>query len=200
MKQLLGIMTFILMLAIVLAAKQIKDLQEKYEGAMVNVKAYSAQLNKSKDETIAFQMTNDQLRAFGDSLMQELDATRKQLKIKEKEVKSLQYVGSTFTKTDTLILSDTLFQEPRLNLDTIMGNNWYTIRLALSYPSTIVVSPEVKSEKYIVTSAKRETVNPPKKFFLFRWFQKKHTVVHVNVVEKNPYIDVKEQRFVEIVK
>ena len=47
---------------------------------------------------------------------------------------------------------------------------------------------------------KKETVNPPKKCFILRGFQKKHKVVEVVVVEKNTYIKNKQQRFIEIVK
>jgi hypothetical protein len=64
----------------------------------------------------------------------------------------------------------------------------------------VAVKPEFKSKKHIVVSSKKETVNPPKKFFLFRWFQKKMTVIHVDVVEKNPYVSEETSRYVEIMK
>ena len=63
----------------------------------------------------------------------------------------------------------------------------------------IAVKPEFKSEKHIIVSTKKETVNPPKKFFLLRWFQKKHLVVHVDVVEKNPYVGGETSKYIEIV-
>ena len=46
----------------------------------------------------------------------------------------------------------------------------------------------------------KQTVNPPKKFFIARWFQKKHNVLQVEVVEKNPYMDDQKSKYVEIVK
>lgn len=54
--------------------------------------------------------------------------------------------------------------------------------------------------KYIIVGYRKEIIDPPKKCFIARWFQKKHKVVEVNVVEKNPYIENKQQRFIEIVK
>ena len=51
-----------------------------------------------------------------------------------------------------------------------------------------------------MVNKKKETINPPKKFFLFRWFQRKHTILEVNMVEKNPYIENKNNRFIEIIK
>jgi hypothetical protein len=56
-----------------------------------------------------------------------------------------------------------------------------------------------ESEKAVVVSTKRETVDPPKKFFLCRWFQKKHTVVKVVVKENNPHVIDQENVFIEIV-
>jgi hypothetical protein len=87
-----------------------------------------------------------------------------------------------------------------LAIDTLIGDEWYNLRLGLKYPSMIAVEPDFKSEKHIIVSSKKETVNPPKKFFLFRWFQKRHTVLHIDVVEKNPYIDVKTNKYVEVLK
>ena len=85
-------------------------------------------------------------------------------------------------------------------IDTLIGDGWYTLKLGLKYPSMIAVEPYFKSEKHIVVSSKKETVNPPKKFFLFRWFQKRHIVLHIDVVEKNPYVGNETSKYVEIIK
>ena len=74
------------------------------------------------------------------------------------------------------------------------------MKLGLKYPSTITTGPKFVSEKYIMVDYKKETINPPKKCWLLRLFQKKHKVVEVNIVEKNPYIENKQQRFIEIVE
>ena len=85
-------------------------------------------------------------------------------------------------------------------IDTLIGDGWYTLKLGLKYPSMIAVEPYFKSEKHIVVSSKKETVNPPKKFVLFRWFQKRHIVLHIDVVEKNPYVGNETSKYVEIIK
>ena len=97
-------------------------------------------------------------------------------------------------------MRDTLFKEPTLAIDTLIGDKWYNVRLGLKYPSMIAIQPYFKSEKHIVVSSKKETVNPPKKFFLFRWFQKRHTVLKINVVEKNPYVEDESSEYIEIIK
>ena len=182
--------------------KQLQDANEKWKTAEGNVKAYASLFDESKKKNAALQLTVDQLEYFQDSVLQELDATRKELKIKDKNLKALQQVKSSFSRTDTITITqvDTLFKEPSLAIDTVLGDEWYKLTLGLRYPSTITVKPYFKSEKHIIVSSKKETVNPPKKFFLLRWFQKKHLVLHIDVVEKNPYVNDETSRYVEIVR
>jgi hypothetical protein len=197
---------YLILIVIVLLAfigimwQQVKYANEKWETAEANVKAYNMSLSKEGNKNMALQLTVDQLGYFKDSVLQELDRTRKELKIKDKNLKALQSVSSSFSKTDTITLRDTLFKEPTLSVDTLIGDMWYNVRLGLKYPSMIAVKPYFKSEKHIVVSSKKETINPPKKFWLFRLFQRKHWVVHIDVIEKNPYVDNESSRYVEIIK
>ncbi len=102
--------------------------------------------------------------------------------------------------TDTIIVKDTLFRDPTISIDTTLLNEWYSVNVNLQYPSKIIVAPSFKSKKYIIVSSRKETVNPPKKFFLLRWFQKKHTVLQVDVKENSPYITDGDSRYIEILK
>lgn len=200
MKKWLFIIIAVLAVALGFVINAYNNANEKWETAMGNIKAYDLQLSDAKGKCAALKLTVDQLEYFQDSILRKLDDTRKELKIKDSKLQALQYVASTFTKRDTITLRDTLFKEPTLAMDTLIGDQWYSVRLGLKYPSTIAVQPEFKSEKHIIVSHKKETVNPPKKFFLFRWLQKKHTVLHVDVVEKNPYVDDETSRYVEIIR
>ena len=202
MKKWLVIIIIILATTIVAMWQQVDYANKKWQTAEGNVKAYASMFSSSEKQNAALQLTVDQLGYFQDSVLQELDATRKQLKIKDKNLKALQQVKSSFSKTDTITITqvDTLFKEPTLAMDTLLGDEWYSLRLGLKYPSTIAVKPYFKSEKHIIVSSKKETVNPPKKFWLFRLFQKKHLVLHIDVVEKNPYVNNESSRYVEIIK
>lgn len=200
-KYLLGIIACLCALLYV-ALWQYNVANKKWENAEANVKAYSSMLSEEQDNGRALQLTVNQLEYFNDSILKKLDATREELNVKDKQLKALHYIGSDFVVVDTFIVNqvDTLFKEPDLAIDTIMGDDWYTLQLGLKYPSTIAAKTSFKSEKHVVVYTKKETVNPPKKFFLARWFQKKATVVLVDVVEKNPYVDKQTSRYIEIVK
>lgn len=194
------IVAIVVLLGIVgIAWNKIDSLNGKLDIAEANIKAYNQQLSNKDNKNVALRLTVAQLESYQDSVLQELNETRESLKIKDKNLKALQKVASTFSKADTITLKDTLYRNPSLAVDTILKDEWYSLRLGLKYPSTIAVKPEFKSDKHIVVYTKKETVNPPKKFFLLRWFQKKHLVLKVDVIEKNPYIVNDCSKFVEII-
>lgn len=196
------LVVIILMLVAFVAANiaRYNSIKEKYEASEMNVKSYSQLLSKSEQKNTAYKLTVEQLEYFNDSIFQKLNRTRDSLKIKNKNLQSLHYIQSEFTKIDTIVLKDTLYKDVDTTVDTVFGDPWYHMRLALIYPSTIIVEPSFRSEKQVIISSKKETINPPKKFFLFRWFQKKHQVIQVDVVESNPYIENEKSRYVEIIK
>ena len=177
-----------------------QSLKEELSISVSNEKAFIAENSSLKNENRAFKFTVEQLNYYNDSILQKMNDVRKELKIKDKNLKQLQYLLSVSTKKDTVLFTDTIFRDKSLALDTIIGDKWYNIRLGLKYPFYIYTEPTFTSEEYIIVNKKKETVNPPKKFFLFRWFQKKHTILEVNMVEKNPYIENKNNRFIEIIK
>lgn len=176
-----------------------QDLKEETLTLMSNQKAFIAENSSLKEENRVFKFTVEQLNYYNDSILQKMNNVRKELKIKDKNLKQLQHLLSVSTKKDTVLFTDTIFRDKSLALDTIIGDKWYNIRLGLKYPNLIYTEPTFASEKYIIVNKKKETVNPPKKFFLFRWFQKKHWVMEVHIKEKNPYIKEIDNKFVEII-
>ena len=177
-----------------------QSLKEELSISISNEKAFIAENSSLKNENMVFKFTVEQLNYYNDSILEKMNEVRKELKIKDGNLKQMQYLLSEATKKDTIVFRDTLFKEPTLDIDTLVGDKWYQMKLGLKYPSTITTDPKFVSEKYIMVDYKKETINPPKKCWLLRLFQKRHKVVEVNVVEKNPYIENKQQRFIEIVE
>lgn len=177
-----------------------KKLKDEISISMSNQKAFIAENSLLKEENRVFKFTIEQLNHYNDSILQRMNEVRKELKIKDRDLKQMQYLLSEAQKKDTIVFRDTLFREPTLKIDTLLGDRWYQMKLGLRYPSTIITEPKFVSEKYVIVDYKKETINPPKKCAIARWFQKKHKVIEIEVVEKNPYIENKQQRFIEIVK
>lgn len=177
-----------------------QSLKEELSISVSNEKAFITENSSLKEENRVFKFTVEQLNYYNDSILQKMNNIRKELKIKDKNLKQLQYLLSVSTKKDTVLFTDTIFRDKSLALDTIIGDKWYNIKLGLKYPFYIYTEPTFTSEKYIIVNKKKETVNPPKKFFLFRWFQRKHWVMEVHIKEKNPYIKETNNKFVEIIE
>ena len=198
----IGVVTLVSLLAIstYILYTNNQKLKEEISISMSNQKAFIAENSSLKEENRVFKFTVEQLNHYNDSILQKMNEVRKELKIKDRDLKQMQYLLSEAQKKDTIVFRDTLFREPTLKIDTLLGDKWYQMKLGLRYPSTIITEPKFISEKYIIADYKKETINPPKKCTIVRWFQKKHKVIEVEVVEKNPYIENKQQRFIEIVK
>lgn len=177
-----------------------QKLKEEISISMSNQKAFIAENSSLKEENRVFKFTIEQLNHYNDSILQKMNEVRKELKIKDRDLKQMQYLLSEAQKKDTIAFRDTLFREPTLKIDTLLGDRWYQMKLGLRYPSTIITEPKFVSEKYVIVDYKKETINPPKKCAIARWFQKKHKIVEVNVVEKNPYIENKKSKFIEVIK
>ena len=179
--------------------RKLNELQSKYEISTNNEKLLLSNNDSLKINNSKLQLTVEQLEYSNNTTLDKLNKVRKELDIKDKELQELQYQLSISNKTDTIVYRDTIFKEG-IKLDTLIKDDWYSLNLNLEYPSTIIVNPEFKSEKYVVTSLKKEIIGTPKKCWLGRVFQKKHNVVRVEVVEKSPYIETKEQVFINIIE
>lgn len=177
-----------------------QKLNKKYSVSIENIKAYDTQLSGLKNDNKVFKLTVDQLNYFNDSILKQMNEVRKQLGIKDKKIEQMQYQLSQVTKSDSIILKDTIFKEPTFKLDTIIGDKWASNHLLMQYPNYIKVTPSFTLESFLFVESKKETIDPPKKFFLLRWFQKKHTVLNITVQQNNPYSETKIQKFVEIIK
>ena len=179
---------------------KINSLQESLDISRANEKALLYSKDSLNKENRVLYLTIDELELYRDSLYEEMQKVRKELGIKEKEIQSLQYQLSEASKRDTIVFRDTLFKDPLLKRDTLLKDNWYSLSLHLEYPSTIIVHPMFRSERYVFMTLTKETVEPPDECWLVRLFQKKHYVMKAVVEERSPYIINKKQEFVQIVK
>ena len=181
------------------SSKKIRALESKLEISTTNESILLNQFDSLNSYNKELQLNIKQLKYSNNITLDKLNKVRKELNIKDKELQKLQYQLSISNKTDTVVYRDTIFKEG-IKLDTLIKDDWYSLNLDLEYPSTIIVNPKFKSEKYVVTSLKKEIKGTPKKCWLGRIFQKKHNVVRVEVVEKSPYIETKEQVFINIIE
>lgn len=177
---------------------RIDKLNTEVAEATTNIKAYELENLALKDNTIEFQYTIEQLNHSKDSLNQKINKLRKDLKIKDKDIQKLQYVLSENQKKDSIIIHDTLFIE-KVKIDTTLSDDWSKLHLQLEFPNKVVTEYSFKNESLVTTYLKKETIKPPHKCIFIRWFQKKHKMIYIEVNEQNPYCEIKEQKFINII-
>ena len=178
---------------------KIKKLNTELLVSTNNNKAYEAERDSLRDNAVQFQFTIDQLKYSKDSLVNRINEIRKQVKTKDKQITELQYFASVTQKRDSVVVHDTIFQKGVV-LDTLLGDDWSQLAIRAEYPNILDVNYSFKNETLVVMHDSRVTVDPPKKCWLARLFQKKQTIVEIDVVQENPYCVNKEQKFIKIVK
>lgn len=191
------IVLFLLSAIYMLIAKN-NALSTQLSDAQNNIKTVLLDCENLRGNTQSLKLTVDQLEYANDSISKELVKTIQDNKLKSKDIKQLQYILNSSSKVDTILVKDTIFVN-NTNLDTTISDQWYDLKLRLQYPNRIVVKPKFTDEIVTIFSYKKETINPPKKCFIARWFQKKHIVTEIQVINNNPYSTVDTTRFIEIV-
>ena len=191
---------------IIIGVRRCKSAEDKLEGYENNWIALSNENNKNAKSSKLYEFKLSQLKYINDSLMNAMDSVRKSLNIKDKNLKGLGYVKSTILIHDTVLVNRIRDVDKTISIDTTINKKWYQIQLDYrgskcnECKDTLIVSPKVTSEKYVVISTQKEYVDTPKKFWIQRIFQKKDEVIDVKVVETNPYIYSNEDRFVKVIK
>lgn len=185
-------------MTITIMHKQIQSLTDQLSVSVSNEKAYAAENSDLNLKNRVFQFTIDQLQYSNDSLNRKIMSVVRESDIKDRNIRSLQYQLEHFSKTDTIILRDTIFRDPTFKLDTCIMDEWNTSCISLAYPGQIGISNSYVNEKYIIVNSKREPIRPHKCKFV-NFFRKKHTILEIDVIDKNPYVETERQRFIEII-
>lgn len=200
------IVACILLFILLFCVRQCQSNLAKLEGYETNWIALSNENNKNAKSSKAYELKISQMKYINDSLMNAMDSVRRSLNIKDKNTKGLGYVKSTILIHDTVLVNRIRDGDKTISIDTTINKKWYQIQLDYrgskcnECKDTLIVSPKVTSEKYVVISTQKEYVDTPKKFWIQRIFQKKDEVIDVKVVETNPYIYSNEDRFVKVIK
>ncbi len=175
-------------------------LNRELDIAISNNKAYESENDSILMLSRKYQLTIDELVYKNDSVSRRIVSLIEDSKVRKNKIQELTYLLSEYTRVDSIFVTDTIFKDPTFVMDTIVGDSWFNTKLHLEYPGIISLTPKVVSEYAVVVSGKKETIKPPKKFFIARWFQRKHTVLEVTVVSSNPYEFKRTQRFIKILK
>lgn len=162
-----------------------------------NFKALALENQKLEDEVIAYKFSIEQLEYLNDSIINDLNNTRRELKIKDDEILQMQKIKTEIITKDSIYFKDTIFRDNFIKLDTIIKDQWYTLAVQLE-PNKLSIQAKYTSDLNIFAHSSKEIIGTPKKCFIGRWFQKKHKVIRVDVIDKNPHAIITEKKFIII--
>lgn len=174
-----------------------KKLKSSEEMAYNNLRAEVASSDTLKSQSKLYRMTISDLEDRVDSMSVGLVKAKDRLRVKDRDLRMLASIHSSFSSKDTVVVKDTIFVKG-LSIDTIVGDEWYSMLLSMRYPDTLRTDLNVRSKKDVVVHARR-FIRKPSKIFFIRWFQKKSTEIIVDIKDQNPHIKEDGSRFIEIV-
>jgi hypothetical protein len=193
--KLILIISFVgIFIGILINNSNLKSSIELYDN---NFKALNLENDRLAEAAIAYKFNIEQLEYINDSIIQDLNTARRELKIKDRELKQMQYIKTEISTRDSVFIKDTIFRDDFVRLDTVITDKWHTVALSLQ-PSKLVIDAKYRSELNVFASSSKEIVGTPKKCFIGRWFQKKYNVIRVDVKDNNPYSEIKSKKFVII--
>ena len=169
---------------------------DKELGVVTNNYNYYQYLTSSLDKQNAvLQLTIDDLSLTNDSLLQQLDSTRKELNLKSKDIQQAQVIETVVRDTVTTTLEPT-------EID-------FTKELKLNKLTTIIVSKkdsilsavlDLKNQQTLFIEEKKKYRNQYKNWFqrLIHFDWKKDKVKNYTIHNSNDLIKVTNTRIVEI--
>ena len=174
---------------------KVADYRKQLELYDNNFKAVNLENDRLNKDLLAYKFDIEQLEYINDSIIKSLNDTRKQLGIKDAQIKQMQSIKTEVYIRDSVILKDTVFRD-NVRIDTVINNDWYNIKISMNAPSSLAIDARYKSDLNVFAYSNKESLGVPKKCFIGRIFQKKYNVIRVEVVDKNPHSIIKESKFV----
>lgn len=158
------------------------------------VQIWRDEAGKAHATSIEYMYTLNEFKHSADSVNKRLLNHLKNSDVKMKNVERLLEVSNR----GHTILTDSILIPHMPDTIITLTDPWTINKIHLS-PRNI--SSEILTTDTLtgVFTSHKETVKPPKKFFLCRWFQKKHTIVEVDIMNANPNVEITNQKLIKII-
>lgn len=154
---------------------------------------YEQLATQQKNDNIVLQLTLDEFKETKDSLIQEVRATVKKLKIKEKELKQVQIQEQKVVHDTTVVVRSTDFKveiKPN-NLTSIVINKRDTL---------LTHSIDIRNTQSLFIKSKKEYKRNYKNWFqrLLHFDFKKRTIYKYQIDNSNKLINVENTRIIDL--
>lgn len=184
----------LLTVAIFILGSQLNKKNKEIDRLFNNVKAYEQLATDSKQLNTVLQLTVNELNNSRDSLIQQVEEARKELKVKNKNLQQAQVINTVIRDTITKVITvDRNFNEE------LKINPLTTIKVTRT-DSILTTKIDITNQQILFIEEKKEYKNKYKngwiRFWHFDW--KKIKTRKYQIINSNPIIKITDTRIVEI--
>ena len=189
----IGIISLLTVTIFVLGG-QLKDKQNEIDRLSNNIQAYEQLVTNKEQTNTVLQLTINELNNSKDSLIQEIQQTKKKLNIKNKNLVQAQVINTVIKDTVTKVITvDRNFNE------TLKINPLTTIKVSRT-DSILTAKIDIQNQQILFIEEKKVYKNTYKngwiRFWHFDW--KKIRVRKYQIQNSNPLIRVTDTRIIEV--
>ena len=173
---------------------KLKDIE--LASAINNKEFYESLTSKTSDKNRVLQLTVDQLQTTNDSVLQEVNKLKKELKIKDSELKDVVVVETQVRDTDSVFIASKTIDFP----PTEIKFNELTKVLVSRTDSVLKGTIDISNTQTTFVITTKQYRNKYKNWFkrLLHFDWKKDKVNEYKIINSNPLIKVVDSRVVEI--
>ena len=189
----IGIISLLTVTVFVLGG-QLKDKQNEIDRLSNNIQAYEQLVTNKEQTNTVLQLTINELNNSKDSLIQEIQQTKKKLNVKNKNLVQAQVINTVIKDTVTKVITvDRNFNE------TLKINPLTTIKVSRT-DSILTAKIDIQNQQILFIEEKKVYKNKYKngwiRFWHFDW--KKIRVRKYQIQNSNPLIRVTDTRIIEV--
>ena len=180
--------------AIFVLCSQLKNKNEEINRLSNNIQAYEQIVSNKEENNRVLQLTINELNNSKDSLIQQVNEVKKELKVKDKNLKQVQVINTVIKDTITKVITrDRDFSE------TLKLNPLTTIKVNRT-DSILTAKIDIQNQQILFVEEKKVYKNKYKngwvRFWHFDW--KKIRIRQYQIENSNPLIKVTDTRIVEL--
>lgn len=176
---------------------QLQNKNREIDRITNNIRAYEEIASNTQDNSRVLQLTIDELNHSKDSLIQQVNKVKKELKIKDKNLTDASVINTQINDS-----VKTVIKEKLIDFNEELKLNDLTTIIVSRKDSILTAKIDIKNQQIIFVEDKKEY----KRFYknwLLRFFHfdfKKVRIKNYQIVNSNPLIKVTDTRIIELPK
>lgn len=176
---------------------QLQNKNREIDRITNNIRAYEEIASNAQDNSRVLQLTIDELNHSKDSLIQQVNKVKKELKIKDKSLTDASVINTEINDS-----VKTVIKEKLIDFNEELKLNDLTTIIVSRKDSILTAKIDIKNQQIIFVEDKKEY----KRFYknwLLRFFHfdfKKVRIKNYQIVNSNPLIKVTDTRIIELPK